>query len=456
MARRQVQRSIQAFTTATKPQDINSLPGKKRKAESTASEADDERPQTVSVSVTSKRRRVVIITPPGTPTKSTKAAQNLNAALSSAKLKRKREEEDIDIDIQTSSPPATPPSSNPDALLLGIEDLRRLNSAFLSALSLHFAHSGTSNSVDIRVLTPSVTKAWGKRKVTLEDIRLLVGVVHSSSAKSQMPSRFCLRDYGQGKVCIEVPAQRKTRSPLSSAFNDTIIAKAFEQNLSRAWETWSAGSSTDVATFIESLPLETLAVSSTVAKIAPIRAKNQRRLEEVLTPFKNFNISDDSPARPNKRTKSTGEATPSKDKENQEPQESVKPVERSLSLLERIKAKEAVAANAPAGPTKEERERMAALQRSEELLEILNVLSMAKGSSRVSFPLTTLVSNVQASLRNPLAKEEIIRCVKVLQTEIAPGHISLMTYGSITGVVVDRNRKPLMVEVKERLRARGV
>jgi hypothetical protein len=124
--------------------------------------------------------------------------------------------------------------------------------------------------------------------------------------------------------------------------------------------------------------------------------------------------------------------------------------------LERIKAKEALAATLPAGPTKEERERIAALQRSQELLTILNLLAVSKGGSRVSFPLPTLITNIQSSIRNPMSKDQILRCVKLLQTEVAPGHISLVTFGSITGVVVDISKKLSAGEVTERLRAKGI
>jgi hypothetical protein len=86
----------------------------------------------------------------------------------------------------------------------------------------------------------------------------------------------------------------------------------------------------------------------------------------------------------------------------------------------------------------------------------LNLLAVAKGGSRVSFPLPTLISNIQSSIRSPMAKDEILRCIKLLQTEIAPGYISLVTFGSITGVVVDVSRKPSAGEIAEKLRSKGV
>lgn len=428
---------------------------KKRKHDSDAS--DDESPAIVSITTAIKKRKIVTTTPPDTPTKVLKhTLATFNISSPAPALKRKQAACPI-LDIAIPSPPCTPPPSNDsDDVVEQLEDLKSLASAFLSSLSLQYAHNGNSNSVDLRMLTPSITKLWGKRKVTIDDLRLLVAITHSSSNTS---SRFLLKDFGDGKVCVEMIRAKRGRGSLKASLNEAEVKAIFAANLETAWNSWTTQNSdtTSAEEFIKSLPLEKLTTSSTVSKIAPLRAKGQRRLEEVLTPFKNFNISED--AEPSgKRTKTghkgTGLIASVEEKENVRP---LSPLDRTLSLLERIKVKEAIAANLPAAPTKEERERMAALQRSEELLEILNLLAVAKGgAARTSFPLSSLVGSIQSSIRSPMSKDEILRCVKVLQMEVAPGHISMVTFGSVTGVVVDRSRKPSLLDVKTKLRAKGV
>jgi hypothetical protein len=408
-----------------------------------------------------KKRKLATITPPPTPPDFPSIALEpsclipLQLAAPPAILKRKRSAPAV------TSPPTSPSLDDAHALLpKELDSLKRLNAAFLSALTLHYAHNGHSTSADLRVLMPCVTRVWKKRNVTVEDIRLLLAIIHSTttSKNGSAFAKFCLKDYGQGKVCLEFSRLRSGRGAASQYFNESQINTTFATNLESAWESWSSQAGhnpDDVESFISSIDLEPLATSATVAQIAPLRANGQRRLEEVLTPFKNFNLSDESPAPPSKRARNgSGPEPTGADKENAKP---VYALDRSVSLLDRIKAKEAHAASLPAAPTKEQRERMAALQRSEEVLEIMNLLALAKGgSSRVSFPLPSLVRNLQSSIRSPLSKEELIRCVNVLQTEIAPGHISMVTFGSVTGIVVERNRKPTLADVKARLKARGV
>jgi hypothetical protein len=452
--RGQPQRSIQAFTNVTKASTAGLVTDKKRKH-------DDDEPVSalLSISTNIKKRKVATITPPKTPTKALRnsfAQIEVSAAITNLKRKRHASAE---VEISLSSPPES--STECDSLPAELEDLKRLNSAFLSSLSLYYAHNGNSTQADLRMITPSITRLWGKRKATIDDVRKLVAIIHlTSTSKSQNVTRFALKDFGEGKVCIEIVAKRLGLKSTATTLNEADTNAVFCANLEHAWDSCSKRSE-GPESFIESLSLEPMSMAASVAKIAPLRARGQRRLEEVLMPFKNFNLSD-SPASPSRNTKRVKNDHISSinlplrisEKENTQPEA---PKDRSLSLLERIQKKEAIAALMPSGPSKEEREHMAALQKAEEMLEILNLLAMAKGgAARASFPLGSLVGSIKTSMRSPMAKDEILRCVKVLTTEIAPGHISMVTFGSVTGLVVDRNRKPQLAEVKERLRQRGV
>ena len=57
-----------------------------------------------------------------------------------------------------------------------------MNASFLSALSLYYSHNGTSSPVNVKVLLLMVTKHFKQRTVSLEDLRLLLGLVQGNEA----------------------------------------------------------------------------------------------------------------------------------------------------------------------------------------------------------------------------------------------------------------------------------
>jgi hypothetical protein len=462
MARRPRQQTarIQTFATVAKPLvDTTQASSKKRKQ---PAELVDDFP------VDLKKRRFAVVITPETPSKAcNRAFAKLSIDVTASNphgAKRKRDlnsKTDIGISPSSGSSTAVIDAGEPQPEL---QSLERLFAALLSALTLHHAHNGVSSSVDLRTLTPSITKIWGVRKVVLLDIQHLLGVLqYQKSGKQLFSNIFSLRDFGGGKVCIEIKQTTK-RKASGYLFDEAQLKKTFKDSLNNIWTSYCNDSrpdqSSDSPCFLDQLPLAALVASSSNRKVAALHTKGQRRLEEVLTPFRKITLNDDLADRPIKRSKTESDTPSNRKQQAQSPgAENVPPqttADRSQSLLERIKAKEALAAAMPAGPTKEERERLAALQRSQDFLTILNLLAVAKGGSRVSFPLPTLISNIQSSIRSPMAKDEILRCIKLLQTEIAPGYISLVTFGSITGVVVDVSRKPSAGEIAEKLRSKGV
>jgi DNA replication factor Cdt1-like protein len=462
MARRPRQQTatIQAFTSVAKPLVDTVHASKKRKQ---PTEVNDDFP------VDLKKRRFAVVVTPETPSKAcnhafSKLSIDLTTSSSSG-AKRKGDlnfKSDSGVSLSSSAPSTAVDSPQSQ---LEIQSLEKLFTAFLSALTLHYAHSGISSSVDVRTLIPSITKIWGIRKVVLLDIRQVLGILnHQNSGRRLSPNIFSLKDFGGGKVCLETKQTINKRKASGYLLDEVQLKRAFKESLDKIWASYCSDSHLEIpdtsTTFFDQLPLEALVASSSTRKIAALHATGQRRLEEVLTPFKKIKLNDDVVDRPLKRSKTESDATLNRNQQAQSPGvENVPPqtaADRSHLLLERIKAKEALAATLPAGPKKEERERIAALQRSQELLTILNLLAVSKGGSRVSFPLPTLITNIQSSIRNPMSKDQILRCVKLLQTEVAPGHISLVTFGSITGVVVDISKKLSAGEVTERLRAKGV
>lgn len=472
------QRGIQPFTRVSKAASDALQSSKKRKDLDTDHNLDNE-------PVKIKKRCLQLGTPPETPTKACKrllADLSISAppppALKSAK--RKRAESLLFVDTPPTSPDAEQDIelSEQEAVCLPeeLEDLESLNTSFLSALSLHYAHHGTSTPVDIRSLILSITKLWGKRKVGIDDIRLCIGLLDSSRSSStpRFSSSFTLLNYGNGRFCIELAALAKKQAPIGQSFDENKLNSVFSERLRKAWQGWiKEKMDLDIPTFVQRLPRADVPMSASAAKAAKLLSKGQRRLEELMRAKDDGDNDVRKKARPGqaggpKDVTNGGSAKP--EKKEAEPQvfpgKEIKKLDptgsltaniRGLSLLERIKTKEIEQATLGPAPTKAEIERRAALQRAEELLGILELLAASKGSAlRASFPLPALVQSVRSSLRSPMSREEIERCLQVLEKDIAPGYVSMAKFGSIVGVVVNRGCRPAKEDIQGRLKANGV
>ncbi|KAF1999771.1 hypothetical protein P154DRAFT_436321 [Amniculicola lignicola CBS 123094] len=361
-------------------------------------------------------------------------------------------------------------------------NLLALHSSFLTALSLHYAHNGTSSPVDLRELLPSVASVWQKRKVTLDDIRLCVGVLSSGPLANQNP--FYLSDYTRGKICIEIHDAHKMAA--MGALNEEALQAMFMQSLDHLWKTWSAMQGpkqrltarpiampkrrgrprkvdttqasiqpfmddTTMSKFLSQLPHAEVTVCESVAAIAPLQEKGRKRLRE-------FKDSVQHGRQQKKVRESTGkENDPVSLNANAQPVQA-KMTDftqvRKTNLLDRILAKQALAAAAPAAPSSAELQRLAALQRAEEVLGVLSLIAASKPGVRVSFTMSALVQSLQGSIRTPLSREEVQRCVEVLASEVAPGYLSVVKMGGMNSVVINRGMR--VVDVKSRLNALGV
>ena len=136
---------------------------------------------------------------------------------------------------------------------------------------------------------------------------------------------------------------------------------------------------------------------------------------------------------------------------------------RNQSLLDRILAKQQWLAALPQAPSKAERERRAALHRAEEVVGMLTLLAgrdrasgfgerQANVSPRMSFPLQVLVKSVQGSIRSPMASEEVLKCLEVLEEEVGPaGFVRIVRTSGVCAVVVCPRLRPAMSELRERV-----
>ena len=333
------------------------------------------------------------------------------------------------------TPPDTPPASSYDAghLPAELEDLLTLQAAFLSALTLYYAHNGTSSPVNIKSLLPMITKNWRKRTVSLDDLRMLLSI-------SEGEPDFILQDFGRAGTCLTKSQPRGRAVKRAASFvHEVDLNAGFEAALQKRWSKWLLATpkeNHDVAVFMDQLPLVEFTKHESVQHAAPLFSRGQQRLQDL----------NKSQAAAN-----TPQALPNPVTAEQKTDAMLQ--SRSASLLDRILAKQAHAASLPAGPTRQQLERKAALQRIEEIERILDLL--AAGRPRCSFSMPIMIQQLQQSLRNPISKEEVERCLELMATEITPGFVKLVRTGAVTGVVVTKGGKFGLAQLRQRVQSAG-
>jgi hypothetical protein len=361
----------------------------------------------------------------------------------------------------------------PGQLPAELVNLLALHSSFLTALALHYAHNGTSTPADLRDLTTSATKVWRQRQVTYDDIRLLIGVLDHGPSGKHNP--YYLSDYGRGKICLEI----KESSPLVDGLtrmNEQVLQDLFKDGLDNLWAQWRTNQqlmTRPIATpkrgrgrpkkndikqqrmdtfldddslskFLSQLPLAEITTCESLTALAPQQEKGRKRLREFKESVQ--------------QGRSLKKAKSFYGKEN-EPQEPVQTkmtefaAVRKTNLLDRILAKQEAAKCGPAAPTPAELQRMAALQRTPEVLRVLSLLCASKPGMRASFSTATFIQSLRSSIRSPISQEEAMKCIEVLASEVAPGYVSVVTMGTMSSVVVNQAMRP--TDVKGRLVALG-
>ncbi|KAK3403054.1 hypothetical protein B0T20DRAFT_399933 [Sordaria brevicollis] len=391
-----------------------------------------------------------------------KTTPNISASAISASRKRRLVEDD-DEPIQTSNCDATEAEELLERLALQTPAKRRskhhvgessehdlprelvqlldLQAAFLKTYTMQLAHNGSNSPVDLRTLLPSVTRTWGKRKVTIEDIQRCVGVLNwvsssksaatTTTASSKAP--FYLSDYGRGKICVELLETH------SGPLNEHKLNMDFESHLRSLWTSRRPGQVASL--FLSTLPQAPIKACASATKAAWLLNKNQRTLEEL----KNGVVRKQQLQQEKKQQAST-------------PSSAAPPLLKAdgtkLSLLDRIRLKENQAALAAlTGPSAAELQRRAALQRAEDVAAVIGMLCTATGAqARMAFTMTALLVKLKDSLRTPISQEDAAGCVRLLASEVAPQWLRMVTVGGKENVVVTTALQPSKMEVGQRVK----
>ena len=317
-----------------------------------------------------------------------------------------------------------------------LQDLVSLHSSFLTALSLHHAHNGSTTPADLRTLGPSIERVWRKRRVTSHDVRMILAIGRPERAVGYKSAGLLyLSDYGHGKACVEVADHgTATRPPI----NDQLLNSTFLRSLEQRWTCYRTQNPADPSpsNFLASLPLLPITPCTSLSKLTPLLSKGQRRLEDLKAGAIKAQQKPLSPTSAN--TTNSSQPKPKQ------------PSTRSTDLYQRLKAKQLHQSTLPLPPSAGTLARKSALQRLHEIAPVLE--SLASSSKRhanddaavldsrsmafpVSFTMPTLVQHLQMSLRNPIGKEEVIRCVRML-ADIVPEWVGLKEVGKVLAVTI--------------------
>ncbi|KAK4104286.1 hypothetical protein N658DRAFT_493789 [Parathielavia hyrcaniae] len=330
-------------------------------------------------------------------------------------------------------------------------DLLDLHAAFLKTLSMQYAHNGTTSPIDLRSLYSSVTRTWGKRHVTLDDIQRCIGVLSwnpskpnsSSSSSTAQPTTaapFSLCDYGRDKICIEF---HRDSSSIAGPIREPKLNMDFEANLRTLW--LSRSNNQPPTIFISTLPKAPI---KSCAHAPLFSAKTQTTLDAFKQSIA-LKKQQDQEAKAAQTQQLTTPTTGTPTGTNIGPK---------MTLLDRIRLKETILSQQQqssqnSAPSPAELQRRSALHRAADVAAVVGMLCQAQGQQgRVSFSMAALMVRLRDSVRTPVSQEDAAACVRLLADEVVPGWLRIVKIGGRENVVCETTRQPTKPEVEARVR----
>ncbi|KAK5987451.1 hypothetical protein PT974_11578 [Cladobotryum mycophilum] len=314
-------------------------------------------------------------------------------------------------------------------------DLIRLHKAFLKTTLLHIAHNGRNTPIDIAAISPNISRNWGKRQVTVDDIRRCVAI-ETSVQDPSIISPFIVSDYGRGKVCVEL---RPDMIRDNTTIYEDNICKQFEDNIRHICTERARDEMCDIDLPLEDLSLDDLPQAAVLKREVgiqanPLLAKGHRALSELKN-----DIVEKQQEKEAKQQAATNNAA-------------VNTNGTKMSLLDRIRLKQLTKANEPP-PSGPELERRAALNRVADVAATISMLSLSNPSSlsRQAFTMTLISDKLKDSLRVPISREEGMSCIRLIAKEVAPEWLKVVSVGGRENVVVQRNGQPVDRILHERV-----
>lgn len=312
-----------------------------------------------------------------------------------------------------------------------LAELVSLHKAFLKIVSLQFAHNGTNVPLDLKLICPNISRAWGKRTVTVDDIRTCVAVEGLSGPEAE-PSPLIVSSYGAGKVCVELDPELGA----AASIKEDELCRRFEANLRALSAERAADEMSDLDVPLANLSLADLPMAPIIQlgsglRLNPMLARGYRALAEIKG------------------------AQAARQQGKQEAADSnasmTNPDGSKMSLLDRVRAKSLARSQLAPALSGPELRRRGALMRVEDVAATISMLSLQDPKPRLAFPMSTLLQNLMDSARMPLSAEDGKACVEAMAAEVAPEWIQIIVIGGRANVVVQRARQPVDRVLRERV-----
>ncbi|KAL3953070.1 hypothetical protein ACCO45_013013 [Purpureocillium lilacinum] len=305
---------------------------------------------------------------------------------------------------------------------------------------------GSNAPIDLRTVSPQIARTWGKRQVTVEDIRRCIAIQSHANPASTTASTttsttttsapFIVSDYGRGRVCVELAPSHN-----GLAINEDRLNMAFEANLRALCAERAVDDMADVDVPLASLSLADLPQAAITdmgasARVNPMLSKGHRALADLRGGI--LAKQQEREAKQQAAASSTAATTADGPK---------------MSLLDRLRLKQATRANEAAPPSGPELQRRAALNRVADVAATISMLSLSNPLSlpRQAFTMAAILEKLKDSLRVPVSREEGTACVRLIASEVAPEWLRVVTIGGRENVVVQRNGQPVDRVIHERV-----
>ncbi|RCI08201.1 hypothetical protein L249_6343 [Ophiocordyceps polyrhachis-furcata BCC 54312] len=346
-------------------------------------------------------------------------------------------------------------------------ELVDINKALLRTVVLHMAHHGANTPMDVRSVMPHVSRTWGKREVTVADVRRCMAVQQSQAGE---PSPLTMCDYGRGRICIELASGLD-----GGVMDEERLGKQFREKLEALCTTGrrrrragtddddddddddavvdrkdDVGLDTDEAGGGGGLGVDVLLRRLSMTDLAQVAVTDSVKTNHGMLVKGHGALSD----------LKSGAAAAAKAKWKPTKQEAASEASKT-SLLDRLRAKKLAKASEPPPPTAEAVRRRAALNRVGEAAATISMLGLTSCSSsttttttrgRQAFTMKALSQKVRDSQRVPMSEEESEACVRLMATEVAPEWLRLVTLAGRENVVVQWAGQPRDGEVEHRVR----
>ena len=337
----------------------------------------------------------------------------------------------------------------------------------MKALSIHFAHNGPSAPAEVSALCKTIACLWKKKRVTKEDLQRVLAIceltedehvpISSANTIEHTKSHFKLTT-ASVHTCLEYIATKNYRGGMNrNSFNEKCLQSLFRSNIMALYIT---ANKTAHLRFLSGpfsgFPLLKCNVGAqTEQRIAKASAARS----EIM------NVAKASQSRQN--TKPTVNAK--EEAEERSPEQASQELKsRTLSLFERVKAKQL--ANAANGaPTPENVLRQHAIGRMSEVVEILRMKQQQKQSAgfnpaidespskvkanKVAFAFTQIIQEIKNSVSIPIQDDEAKKCLELLNSDVEGTWLTTFEVGNVKSIVLQGHAQS-GVEIQKELEAK--